>query len=103
MPDLPEVCLKYFHEKEGFCHPDWDSLWDYTEAQVPESEWFQLWVDLAVTWLGRLRARLGGSYRVIESENFFILTAAEDRLVAEAGRFYEKTLDQIMETLNPHV
>ena len=95
-PDV-EPFLEHFHEREGFCHPDWERIWELAEATLPETEWGELWDVLPRRWVDRLRQALGGGYRVIESENFLILSGAPDRIVAEAGRFYEKARVGILE------
>lgn len=95
MSPLPYIS-GFLHEKQGFCHPDWDAIAGVIEKDVPEDEWRPAWVAVARAWVTRNRELLGGDYQVYETENFLILSAAPLRIIRDACKSYEDALKQIV-------
>ena len=62
--------------REGFVHPDWDSVWRWLD-ELPEHQRAQAWLQCERTWLGLVRDALGPRYRLHESDRAFLLSAQE--------------------------
>lgn len=88
-----------FPEQEGFCHPDWATIFQRIESALPEAEWPAAYDRAVRTWLGRLREQVGGDCQIHETDNFLLLSEAPPRIVKHATRFYEMTLVRILQAL----
>lgn len=92
---LPDISA-HLHTKDRFCHPDWEAISTKIEENVPEAEWNSAWQEAATLWVTAIRNNLGGKYRVYETTNFLILSMASQRVMQDAGKFYEKALKEIL-------
>jgi hypothetical protein len=90
---------EYLPNKEGFCRPDWEAISAFIESNVPESEWKPAWESASQQWVKQLSRELGGAYRVCETQNFLIVTAAPERIARDASNFYEAALKRILASL----
>ena len=85
--------------KQGFCHPDWKTISDYIEDNLPKSERKSAWESASMQWVERLCRQLRGKYRVWETPNFLILTEASDRISRDVCKTCEATLKHILTSL----
>ncbi len=98
MATLPDIS-KYLHSKQGFCRPDWASISEVIEKNLPKSEWNFAWEAAARSWIKRIEEQLGGDYQVYETANFLILSEAPKRLIKDACKSYEYSLKRILKSL----
>lgn len=71
--ELPDQA-QWFADDHGFPHPKWNSIAEWIERSVPEAELEAAWQQCARCWLQRLADRLGEGYRLVESQNFHLLS-----------------------------
>ncbi len=83
---------------DGFPRPDWQSIAAMIEAR-PEHHWQADWEGWVSTWLKLLSQSLQEGYRVLETENFFLLTAQHSRYANLLTEFLERALNQVLTTL----
>lgn len=95
MTRIPEIA-DHLPTLDGFCHPDWEAIRCLFEARLPESAWHDAYQEVARLWLGRLRDRLGGTYRLTETAEFMLLTAAEASQAAKMADFSERARRAIL-------
>ena len=94
---LPEDLLVHFHEPDDFCYPEWWAIAKKIEAEnLPAKEEECWWRELVITWLGRVRGRLGANYKIFESQSFFLLIDPTDKPAKE----YVLFLEQMRKTLH---
>lgn len=96
---IPPDISEHFHVAQGFCHPDWSAISEIVEKKFPESEWHSAWEGASRAWLERIRDRLGGDYRIHETANFMILSAAPARVLKHACVSFEDSLTRILTSL----
>ncbi len=75
---MPEV----FESAEGFTRADWTAIAKVIEESVPESDRTAAWTEAAGQWVRHLREDLGGTYGVLESNEFILLADGDN----ESGR-----------------
>ena len=98
MTTLPDIS-KHLHIKQGFCHPDWNTISGVIEKSLPKSEWHSAWEVVSRSWVDRIQDKLGGHYQVYETTNFMILSEAHIRIIRDASRSYEDSLKRILASL----
>ena len=84
---------------EGFPRPNWAEISEKVYAS-PEETWepqFQQW---SRRWLDSMLEHLPDGYRIVETDNFLLLTAQEDRYVSLLSQFLERTLKNILANLD---
>ena len=84
---------------DGFPRPDWDAISQLVHNE-PETTWQSGWEGWCKQWLEGVLEHLPESYRLEESENFFIVSAQEDRYVELLSKFLERTLGRILSSLD---
>lgn len=84
--------------EQGFPRPDWDAIAAIVEGQ-PETEWDRLWTDWARQWVESTASSLNDRYRIVETDNFIVLSAQDDRYVELLSDFLERTLKRILTML----
>jgi hypothetical protein len=91
----------------GLPHPIWSRItgWrriHYGFAQPPDEEeaW---WLEFVRVWLGRVAQSLGGTYRVVESKGFQLLTNLSDREAAACLKEFEFRHTRLCALLGPRV
>jgi hypothetical protein len=72
-----------FPEQDGFCHPDWDGIWNHVSSQYEESQWHGCLTEAAIHWIRLLQSRAAGNPSIYETRNFIFLGPAA-RLEGEA-------------------
>lgn len=90
----------FFPDIEGFCHPDWFEIGDLFNRKLPEAGLDRAWTGAVKKWLSRLAEQLDDGSTIHETKNFMILSAAPDRVMKDACKFYEKALRLILKKLN---
>lgn len=89
-----------FRVEEGLPRPDWKVIDEvFATARIPEDKLHQAYTDAARYWLQKLSTSLGGTYRVVESASFLLLTGLERRLDTHLLNFCELTLQRISDGL----
>lgn len=86
--------------EQGFTYPDWERISRQVEAHIPQKDRGLIWEDIAKQWLEHLRAHLGASYQILESENFFLLSAAPGHIANDAKESAEASLALILRHLD---
>lgn len=84
---------------DGFPRPDWAAISDVVFA-APEEAWAAEWLVWSRRWLNALIEHLPDGYSIVETDNFFLLTAQEDRYVSLFSRFLERTRKSILANLD---
>ncbi|MFZ2640883.1 MAG: hypothetical protein WA117_07825 [Verrucomicrobiia bacterium] len=90
---------EWFAENEGFPRPDWRSISDWIDSNIPQSDWFEAWHQASLQWLGRLKGRLKGEYEISESRNFVLLAPENVEQDKKVTAFLESTLRQVLVAL----
>ena len=83
---------------DGFPRPDWNAIAEQIH-NGPENTWEAEWQLWSHRWLDSVLEQLPDNYRVVESDNFLVLTAQEDRYVDLLSTFLERTLKSILSNL----
>lgn len=83
---------------DGFPRPDWDEISRRIYSR-PDSTWSESWHAWARRWLDAMLEHLHDGYRIAESDNFFVLSAQEDRYVELLSAFLERALGRIVADL----
>lgn len=96
---LPHEITALLRVDGGFCYPDWNAIAGIIERQIPEQDWKSAWEAASRAWVGALGRCLAGRYRVHESANFLILSAAPDRIAQDVVDSCERALQQILANL----
>lgn len=79
-----------------FTLPDWDAIGEWVDKEFQESQFDAAYSILCRYWMEQLRAQLGGEYHVVESKNFYLLTAQSAALAQAALRTLEYTRTEIL-------
>jgi hypothetical protein len=95
----PPDISQHFHDRQGFCHPDWGAISDCIEKSLPEEQWRAAWEAASRTWVERIRDKLRGGYQIYETANFMILSEAPLRVIKDACKSYEEALKRILAAL----
>jgi hypothetical protein len=88
-----------FKQIDEFSRPDWEAIGEWIETNLEESERMGAWGMAARQWVDRLAAECGRGYRVFETANFLIVTAAPDETAADACQSFEGILKQLVQGL----
>lgn len=59
---------------DGFSHPDWALILRLVRERITPPEREAAWEEIALQWVDRLRADLGGAYRARTSPRFILLS-----------------------------
>jgi hypothetical protein len=63
-----------FEIRDGLSRPDWKVIYGAIEASVLAGDRDDAWYEVAAQWLDRLRTEMGGSYHVVKSRRFLMLS-----------------------------
>lgn len=89
----------FFPVVDDFPRPDWYRIWDEVN-KLPkenyEAEIFK-WSNI---WLGKILDGLPNSYRQIESENFYLITAEDEKYSQLLLSYFEGALKRILRSLD---
>jgi hypothetical protein len=83
---------------DEFPRPDWETIHKAIEDQ-PEAERADLWNAAVMLWLAKLIEVLGPAYRIQESDNFLIVTSADDNFADMLADFLESSRTNILTTM----
>lgn len=83
---------------DGFPRPRWDSISELVFSE-PEDTWPAAWSDWSIRWMDSVLNHLPGSYRLVETDNFLIVSAENDRYIELLSKFLERTLKRILTSL----
>lgn len=61
-------------EENGFTRVDWKCVHEHLVAKLPQEDHAVGWSEAECHWLHLLQGNLGGSYRVLASRNFLLLS-----------------------------
>jgi hypothetical protein len=89
----------WFDDDPSFPRPNWGAVNGWMRVFVPEAELGSAWEQCTRHWLNRLRQRLGGTYVVAESENFYLLMENPSEAQAKLLSFVERTRTHIHKVL----
>lgn len=89
----------HFTTVEGFCRPNWEAIADRITKGYPEEQWQECYEIAARYWVEKLREGLGGSYLVVETRNFLLLSMLPKKDAEELGRFCEKVRETLLTRL----
>jgi hypothetical protein len=83
---------------DEFPRPDWEAIHKAIEEQ-PEAERADRWNAAVMLWLEKLIETLGPDYRIQESDNFLLLTTADDSFADMLAGFLENSRANILSTM----
>ncbi len=69
----------WFPEQLGLPRPEWDLIGGWIDEHVPEAEQGDAYTQVAKEWLDRLGGAFPEDYRIVETEDFLVLTAQSER------------------------
>ncbi|MBV8213273.1 MAG: hypothetical protein JOZ08_08615 [Verrucomicrobia bacterium] len=69
-------------KQEGYPRPQWDVIRAWIKANVASDDVPIAWNEVGLSWLLNLKTHLGSPYSVLQSPNFWLLTAR-----SQAGGF----------------
>lgn len=95
----PIDLTRYQVERERFCYPDWLAIGDEIKSRFSKSQWPAEWNHITRKWVNQNCEVLGGEYCVHETDNFLILSNAEERVIRDACISYEGFLEDILKEL----
>ena len=84
---------------DGLPRPNWSEISEQVFGS-PEETWGPQWHDWSQRWLEILLKHLPDGYRIVETDNFLLVTAQEDRYTDLLSQFLERTLKSIVTNLN---
>jgi hypothetical protein len=83
-----------------YCQIDWEAVNSLIGEAAPETHLQEFFIEAGRAWITRLREQFGSRYRFTESENFFMVSAAEDCRAQRALLFLEDCLTRIKRGLS---
>lgn len=81
----------WFEEDHGFPHPNWGAVEGWMRVYASDEQMDDAYRQIVRHWMNRLRERLGGEYRVVESDNFVLFTELNGRKCSDMLSFLERT------------
>jgi hypothetical protein len=79
--------------------PDWNIIESSIGKNLNHEELNNAWSNECLKWLQSIAAEYGSDYRIIETENFSLLTNENERYTKLFSNFLERTLKRILQTL----
>jgi tetratricopeptide (TPR) repeat protein len=83
----------------GFPRPDWERIGEWVSAQCSEDDPDEVYTNLARQWLAMVKEAVGDGYELVESDNFLILTASDQKNSAHLTRIAERALKEMVDGL----
>ncbi|MEM1176472.1 MAG: hypothetical protein AAGI27_16890 [Pseudomonadota bacterium] len=83
---------------DGFPRPRWDSISERVFSE-PEDTWAAAWGDWSNRWVNSVLDQLPESYRLVETDNFLVVSSENDRYVELLSNFLERSLLRILSSL----
>ncbi len=91
---------EHFLEVGGFPRPYWAGIFADVKQYHSDTDQYELWCDIARSWLKRLTSSLPPTYAVQESDNFLLVTSAPAHYVSTFQAYLERTLKRIIGALH---
>ena len=97
--ELPPSITGHLNVTESGCYPDWQAVGSAIEESFPESQHDAAWDAICLAWVHGICRQLGEGYRVLETQNFLIVSAADQPSVELTGQDFEKVRRKILNRL----
>lgn len=81
----------WFEGDHGFPHPNWNAIEGWMRVHVCDEQLEDAFQQVVRHWMNRVRERLGGGYKVSESENFVLLNESDAAKGSNLHSFLERT------------
>jgi hypothetical protein len=85
----------YAFPENRFCQINWEAADEMIGKDHSAEKLQEIYVGMCREWILRLKEQFGAEYRLEESKNFFIVSAASEERVQGALRFLEECLVRI--------
>ena len=69
---------QYLPIKEELPRPDWEVIQKYVDEQLSEEDQDHVWNEIAREWMRLLMQNFSGDYKTTESDNFILISSADD-------------------------
>ena len=79
--------------------PDWNEVSERLGQNFKADELHSAWTIECNKWLGDLVSHFGSDYRIVETQNFSLVSNESDRYIKVFSDFLERTLSRILKTL----
>lgn len=79
--------------------PDWNQISERLNQYYSTEELHSAWTSECNKWLSALASHFGTDYRIVETENFSLISNESDRYIKLFSEFLERTLSRIIKTL----
>ena len=101
MPEPSPIALRdeWFHEENGFEHPDWDAIAEWIDRRYAAPEQHEAWASAARQWLSRLEQRLGEPFHLAASSNFLLLSPLSQSARQKVLQFTEQASARVLALL----
>lgn len=97
--ELPPRITGHLHVTEAGCYPDWQAIDAAIEESIPESLQDVTWDATCLAWVHATCRQLGEGYRVLETQNFLIASAADQPTAERTGQAFENVRRKILSRL----
>jgi hypothetical protein len=97
--ELPPSITGHLHVTEAGCYPDWQAIDAAIEESIPESLQDVTWDATCLAWVHATCRQLGEDYRVLETQNFLIASAADQPTAERTGQAFENVRRKILSRL----
>ena len=91
---------QYINNIDNIPRPDWESIYAHVDNHYKDFDQHALWCDIALTWMNKLKSSLNNNYKIVESDNFIIVTSESDSYISTFQSFLERTRGKILNILN---
>ncbi|MDB5306687.1 MAG: hypothetical protein JWO38_889, partial [Gemmataceae bacterium] len=88
VPSSPLNISDLLGDPDGFPYPPWDVVAARVQILPPDGH-SAVWADITRQWLGAVRARIGDSFVVRESDHFQLLVWADEEFSGQLLRHAE--------------
>ena len=88
-----------FEQHQGFPRPDWQNIYKHVEQHHKDQDLDTLWNNIALSWVNRIEDTLRGDYKTHQSDNFILLTTADDNYTSLFLGFLERIRKKILSML----
>ena len=96
---LPNSITKLFHIEQSYCYPDWLTIGDLIDEELPKKEWPAAWNEACRFWLEQICEHGPEKLSLHETDNFMLLSTDEPKAVKRLGKNFEKLRGQILNYL----
>lgn len=83
----------------GFVHPNWQSIAKWADDNVGDGELGKFYHEIALEWAQKTGEADGNTGAILETENFVLLSNANDDIIRNQGKFLERVLSTIKDAL----